>query len=194
MSDKHDAMSFDYLLEKYMVRDYAVGPIKEVARDPLPEALMTDEMRRAGSVALGFAPDHVTAGPQAALVYRAMRALEPAPSVDLFGEMNRIFQECRELLAFSRATLSAKEGCIAELQTALSAMRCGKDNLQERNAALGAELVDALMEVGARDARIADLEKQLTAFTAANVAPPEPDKLAHDPFRDHPTDRRRLGG
>jgi hypothetical protein len=45
-----------------------------------------------------------------------------------------------------------------------------------------------------RDRQNKDLNRQLAAFTSTNVAPPEPDKLAHNPFRDHGGDRRRMGG
>lgn len=50
--------------------------------------------------------------------------------------------------------------------------------------------------IAAKDARIAELDSELAAFRAQNVAPLEPksEAPAHNPFREFPTDRRRMGG
>lgn len=48
--------------------------------------------------------------------------------------------------------------------------------------------------IAAKDARIAELKSELAAFTIANAAPvAETETPAHNPFRDFPTDPRRMG-
>lgn len=150
-----------------------------------------------------------------AAIFRAMRALEPARdgdfqamlkayreqyalAVERAGEIAELRKECVRLAdgpptqhppEYVAQVLMDREGrtdpfAFARLTEVIRCARLdGRKSARDETRAI----------IAAKDARIAELKSELAAFTIANAAPVVETETPHNPFRDFPTDPRRMG-
>lgn len=135
-------------------------------------SIVTSEMRESGLLVYKAARDDFEHSDIDA-IYRAMHALAP---VELVSEGER--QAVKE-----RDEANVRNAKLSEANIELM-------KIVERQAiALG----DMCNVVASKEARITELKEELVSRPAAFVDPgPEP--LKHNPFREFPSDRRRIGG
>lgn len=166
---------------------------------------VTEEMKRAGLKFHASRP--MTPGIDAVGIYLAMRALEPPPLVDLYGEMNRLFQGAN----------TQRDGAFAEVASLKEqARRLTADAHTAVERAEAAEVRATQMEISARGSELAceslhtnmlreikglmkdrDAWSKLCAEQATELSRLrvmiEPQPAKPNPFREFGGDRRRVG-
>lgn len=175
---------------------YGRQPLERSGRPwppPAAEIPVTDEMRRAGSVASGFAPDHVQAGPMAVAIYRAMAALAPVELVSE-GEQQAVRQRERarqENQALGKLYCEATErnvyleAVVANMPTA--------DSVKEMLDGKDAEIALLRQALAMKDARIGELKSVLASTPVAFEDPDAKPEPEINPFRNFGHDPRRMG-
>lgn len=155
-----------------------LGPQRRMAAAEIP---VTAEMIVAGvqansSCSVKSSTDYTGIGAAVRTIYRAMAPL--APRDDSFE-------------TYAKAQFA--DGWKAERDNVLKIATEQAERINELEARIGSMFTFEQMafSLGKKDTRIAELEAKLAAFTAANVPPAEPE---HNPFREFPVDRRRIGG
>lgn len=150
---------------------------------PAAEIPVTDEMRRAGSVASGFAPDHVHAGPMAVAIYRAMDAHRPVPLVS----------EAEDRIAALMKERDADKRLI-ECDTAAIVAQAGENiRLRALLATKDAEIALLRQALAMKDARIGELKSVLASTPVAFEDPDAKPEPEINPFRNFGHDPRRMG-
>jgi hypothetical protein len=180
------------------------------------EIPVTEEMRQAGAVALGYAPDHYNGGPQAILVYRAMAAKAPKPAFvvreERIEDSELLLTEAMkpgsvQWIGFDPAQGSGLKGWStdADQQSRIAALEAETAALRDKlltYARQWNEGNDRIAQLKAllntRDSHIAELNSRLAenakSETAADMKPPTPTKeFPAGALQPSQSDPRRIG-
>lgn len=88
--------------------------------------------------------------------------------------------------------LAAERGRREACQMVIASLKSRVKELESYSHGMAVEHDRLTAILGQRDARIAELDSRLAAFTAANIV--ERVESKPNPFREYPQDRRRVGG